>query len=88
VKNDADTVRWLIDHGAAVDAKRELWACNYTALHVTAANGSADIARMLLDAGADPSIHDDKYDATVLGWAEYCAQPAVAQLLRERGVSE
>jgi ankyrin repeat protein len=87
-KNDAETVRWLIEHGAAVDAKRVLWDCNYTALHVTAANGSTDIARMLLDAGADPSIHDDKYDATVLGWAEYCAQPAVAQLLRERGVSE
>jgi len=86
-KNDKDTVRWLIARGAAVSAKRVLWDCNYTALHVTAANGDVEIVRMLLDAGADPSIHDDKYDATVLGWAEYCAQPAVAQLLRERGVT-
>lgn len=41
---------------------------------------------MLLDAGADPAIHDDKYDSTVLGWAEYCGQPEVAELSRERGV--
>ena len=33
---------------------------------------------MLLDAGADPDIHDDKYDATVLGWAEFCGQDQIA----------
>jgi len=42
---------------------------------------------MLLDAGGDPGIHDDKYDATVLGWAEYCGQDQVAQLIREHGGS-
>jgi ankyrin repeat protein len=83
-KNEA-AVRWLIAHGVDVNAKRVLWDCNYTALHVTAANGAVDIARVLLDAGGDPEIHDDKYDATVLGWAEYCNQPQVAQLIRERG---
>jgi ankyrin repeat protein len=83
-KNEA-AVRWLIAHGVDVNAKRTVWDCNYTALHVTAANGALDIARMLLDAGGDPGIHDDKYDATVLGWAEYCKQPEVAQLIRERG---
>jgi len=43
---------------------------------------------MLLDAGADPNIRDDKYDATVLGWAVYCAQPRIAELLRQRGALE
>jgi ankyrin repeat protein len=83
-KNEA-AVRWLIAHGVDVNAKRVVWDCNYTALHVTAGNGAVDIARMLLDAGGDPEIHDDKYDATVLGWAEYCNQPEVARLIRERG---
>ena len=85
--NNADSVRWLIAHGADVNAKRILWDCNYTALHVAAANGAVEIARMLLDAGGDPGIHDDKYDATVLGWAEYCGQDQVAQLIREHGGS-
>jgi len=83
--NNGEAVRWLIEHGVDVNAKRILWDCNYTALHVTAANGAVDIARMLLDAGGDPSIHDDKYDATVLGWAEYCGQEAIARLIRQRG---
>jgi ankyrin repeat protein len=55
--------------------------------NVAAERGAVDLARLLLDAGADPGVRDDKYDATVLGWAEYCGQPAIAELLRERGVS-
>ena len=47
-----------------------LWECNHTALHVTAEHGGVDLAQVLLDAGADPSIRDDKYQATALGWAE------------------
>ncbi len=88
-KKNAEAVAWLIAHGVDVSAKRLLWDCNYTALHITAGEeGMVDIARMLLDAGADPAIHDDKYDATVLGWAEYCEQPKIARLLRERGVEK
>jgi len=86
-KRNAAAVQWLIAHGVDVNAKRNLWDCNATALHMTAESGAIDMARMLLDAGADPNIHDDKYDATVLGWAEYCEQPQVAALVRERGGS-
>jgi ankyrin repeat protein len=86
-RRDADGVRWLIDHKVDVNAKRVMWDCNQTALHMTAADGNIEIARMLLDAGADPSIKDDKYDNTPLGWAEFCQQPQVVTLLRERGVT-
>ena len=61
-----------------------MWDCNHTALHMTMENGDIDIARMLLDAGADPNIRDDKYDATVLKWAEFFGRKELAQLLRER----
>jgi ankyrin repeat protein len=84
-KKNAEAVRWLIAHGADVNAKRVLYDCNHTVLHMTAGDGAVDIARMLLEAGADPDIRDDKYDATALGWAEYCDQDGVAQLIRERG---
>jgi len=84
-RKNAAAVEWLIAHGVDVNAKRNVFDCNHTALHTTAESGAVDIARMLLDAGADPNIHDDKYDATVLGWAEYCGQPQVADLVRERG---
>jgi len=84
-KRNVEALRWLIEHGAEVNAKRVIWDCNHTALHMTAENGAVEIAKMLLDAGADPNIRDDKYDATVLGWADFCGQGEVAQLVRERG---
>jgi ankyrin repeat protein len=84
-RRDADGVRWLVQHGVDVNAKRVLWDCNHTALHVTAEHGVIELTRLLLDAGADPDIRDDKYEATVLGWAEWCKQPQIADLLRQRG---
>ncbi len=37
---------------------------------MTIESGAIEIARLLLHAGADPNIRDDKYHATALGWAE------------------
>jgi ankyrin repeat protein len=85
---NAAGVRWLIDRGVEVNAKRVLWDCNQTALHVTAEHGLVELAQLLLDAGADPGIRDDKYEATCLGWAEYCGQPRIVELLHARGVRD
>ena len=88
-KRNAGGVRWLIERGVDVNAKRVLWDCNHTALHITTElkGGAIELTRLLLDAGADPNIRDDKYQATVLGWAEYCGQPQIADLLRQRGAT-
>jgi len=43
---------------------------------------------MLLDAGADPNIRDDKYGATALGWANFFAREELATLVREKGGSK
>jgi len=84
-QRDADGVRCLIERGVDVNAKRVLWDCNQTALHITAEGGAIKLTRILLDAGADPGIRDDKHQSTVLGWAEFCSQADVAALLRQRG---
>jgi ankyrin repeat protein len=84
-KRNVPALRWLIAHGADVNARRMLWDCNQTSLHIIAESGALEIARMLLDGGADPNIRDGKYDSTALGWAEFLGQEALAQLLRERG---
>jgi ankyrin repeat protein len=81
-RRDWRAMRWLIDHGADVNAKRVLYECNATPLHVCAERGFADAAAQLLEAGADTTILDDKFRADALGWADYCNQPAVAKLIR------
>ena len=86
-RRNGDAVRWLIAHGVDVDARRVLYDCNHTALHMCAERGLADIAAQLLAAGAATTILDDKYQADALGWAEYCKQPAVANLIRAQRVA-
>jgi ankyrin repeat protein len=84
-KKNEDAMRWLIAHGVAVNAKRAMWDCNHTALHMTVENGAITLARLLLDAGADPNVRDDKYRATALGWAVFFGRDDFAQLFGERG---
>jgi ankyrin repeat protein len=83
-KRNLATIRWLLAHGVDVNAKRSVWDCNSTALHMTIESGAIDIARLLLDAGADPDICDDKYAATALGWADFFGRKDFAQLIRDK----
>ena len=84
-KQNLATIRWLLAHGIDVNAKRFMWDCNHTALHMTAESGAIDIARLLLEAGADPNICDDKFNSTVLGWATFFGRTDLAELVREKG---
>jgi ankyrin repeat protein len=62
-----------------------MWDCNHTALHMTVERGAIDIARLLLEAGADPNVRDDKFEATALGWAEFFDRKDFAELFRAKG---
>jgi ankyrin repeat protein len=84
-KQNLATIRWLLAHGIDVNAKRLMWDCNHTALHMTIESGAVEIARLLLDAGADPNIRDDKYEATALGWADFFGRADFAELIRQKG---
>jgi len=52
---------------------------------MTTESGASDIAQMLLDAGADPNIRDDKYHSTALGRALFFGREALADLIRDKG---
>src|SRR5262249_36587803 len=84
-KRNLVAIRWLLAHGVDVNAKRLMWDCNHTVLHMTVESGAIDIARLLLDAGADPNIRDDKFNSTVLGWPTFFGRSDLAQLIREKG---
>jgi ankyrin repeat protein len=52
-----------------------------TALHKAAEDGNLELARTLLRLGADPDIHDARFDGTPLGWARYFGQQELIDLL-------
>ena len=52
---------------------------------MTIESGALDIARLLLDHGADPNVRDDKYKATALGWADFFGRADFVKLITEKG---
>ena len=51
-KRNLVTIRWLLAHGVDVNAKRSVWDCNSTALHMTIESGASvrDVV-LVLDRG-------------------------------------
>jgi len=41
--------------------------------------------KLLVERGARLDLRDTVHQATPMGWAEYCKQPAIAGYLRNRG---
>jgi hypothetical protein len=43
--------------------------------------------RLLLTAGADPSIRDSKHDGDAIGWADFFRHPEIVQILRDHAAN-
>jgi ribosomal protein S18 acetylase RimI-like enzyme len=82
---------WLLgwrDRAAALLTERpdlhdRLLETDITPLHAAAEHDDADLARLLLAAGADPTRRDPEFDATPLDWARHLGHDAVAAVLAE-----
>jgi ankyrin repeat protein len=80
-RGDAAAVRWMLEQGADPNARWMHWDAEVTALHLTAFSDSVECARLLLAAGADPSIHDSKHDSDAIGWAAHFGRVELRRLL-------
>jgi ankyrin repeat protein len=83
-RNDAAGVKWLLDHGADPNGRWAHWDADVTPLHLAAMQGHTGIARLLIAAGADPTIRDSKHDSDAIGWAEFFRRPDIVALLKDR----
>jgi ankyrin repeat protein len=82
-RNDVESMKWLLAHGADPNARWAHWDSEVTPLHLAASQGHAEAVRVLLAAGADPTIRDSKHDSDVQGWAEFFKQPAIVRILED-----
>jgi ankyrin repeat protein len=86
-RGDAPAACWLLEHGADPNARWDHWDAEVTPLPLAAAQGHIELVRLLLAAGADPSIRDSKHDGDAASWAEFGRVPPaprwqeIAQLL-------
>jgi truncated hemoglobin YjbI len=80
--DDVEVVHLLIEHGADVNWASGPGRC--TPLHMAARRGNVGLARVLLEAGADPECQDSKGE-TPLRRAVNCGQQAMAEFLVSRG---
>lgn len=86
-RNDVAAAKWLLDHGANPNARWAHWDSNVTPLHLAVFGDHAAMVRLLLEAGADPSIHDSKHDADAIGWAEFFGRKQIVEMLKGHGSS-
>jgi len=66
------TAEYLLDHGAAVDAKGVFGG---TAMHWAAINGHRDTVELLIARGANLTIRDQRFNGTPEDWAKEGGQP-------------
>ena len=74
-------VEYLLDHGAAIDAKGVFGA---TALHWAAINGHRNTIELLVARGARLDIRDDRFDGTPEDWAQEGGRADLAEVLHVR----
>ena len=65
------------------DLRDRLLEADITPLHAAAEHDDADLARLLLAAGADPARRDPDFDGTPLDWARHLGHDAVAAVLAD-----
>lgn len=73
-----DAIPRLIELGFGIEGRD-----GRTPLHHAAAEGRADLVKLLLDAGADVNAKDPIYKATPQVWAEFFDRKDVADILRD-----
>ena len=81
----ADTVAWLLDHGADPNRRASFGGPRHgqgvTALHLAAQDGHEALVRLLVARGADLGIRDELFSGTPGGWAAHAGHRALAESL-------
>ncbi|AYG66459.1 MULTISPECIES: ankyrin repeat domain-containing protein [unclassified Rhizobium] len=76
-ENNLRAVRLMLALGLDVDAMT-----SRTPLHEAALHGHIDMARLLIEHGADTTIRDPYFYSGAIGWAEYNGEPAMVEFLK------
>jgi ankyrin repeat protein len=79
-RNNIAAVKWLLDHGVDPSARWNHWDAEVTPLHLAILGGHPEVVRILLAAGADPTIRDTKHKANAIEWAEFFGHKEIVRI--------
>ncbi len=79
-----EAAQWLLAKGAEVNAKPPGYHWKGTALHAACWRGQAPLVQWLMNAGADPTIHDGLADSDAAGWANHHGHPELVAILEAK----
>jgi len=80
-RNNIAAVKWLLEHGVDPSARWNHWGAEVTPLHLAILGGHPEVVRVLLAAGADPSIRDTQHKANAIEWAEFFKRKEIVRIL-------
>ena len=83
-RNDVAAVQWLLARGADPSGRWAHWDALVTPLHLAAMQGHVEMARVLVDAGADATLHDSRHDGDAIAWAMFFNRSEIVELLTSR----
>jgi uncharacterized protein len=83
-KGDVAAVKQLLDQGADVNAKTRY---NSTPLFFACDRGHLEVAKLLIERGANLNVKDNFYNASALSWAMSKKHDAIVELLIDKGVN-
>jgi outer membrane protein assembly factor BamB len=84
-KGDLEKVKTFLAAGIDVNTKNRYGA---TALSFAADKGYVEIAKLLIEKGADVNVTDTFYKSTPLAWATFNNHPEMVILLLEKGAND
>ena len=87
-RNSVAAVKWLVDHGVDPNARWDHWDAEVTPLHLAILGNHPEVVRLLLAAGADPTIRDTKHKASATEWAEFFGHKEIVRILTAHEAKE
>lgn len=80
-RNNVVAVKWLLEHGVDPSARWSHWDAEVTPLHLAILGKHPQVVRVLLAAGADPTIRDSKHKANAMEWADFFGHWEIVRIL-------
>lgn len=80
-RNNVAGVKWLLEHGVDPSARWNHWDAEVTPLHLAILGKHPEMVRVLLAAGADPTVRDTQHKANAIAWAQFFGQKEIVRIL-------